>query len=360
MKHRGFHRPVVLLLALGLVLGFAACSGITPADPDDPVIPPGSPCGAGPTAFNAFPGGFGPVGTDTTLEVGTWNLLNFPNAGQSTVDLFVNILTTIDLDVLGVEEIGDTLAFRQLVDRLPGYGGVYSPDTYGFGNYQKTGIIWKKSMATLVSWGVPAAFDSSRFSFPDDYVTVDSDTRADSQSRSYVWAGRAPIEGVIQVHSPRRSYTFHFIVMHLKAGKTDADSQARRRCATYVLHRYLNQRIDLDPQVRYVLAGDWNDELNDRPLQTSSFMSFLSDQGEYLFLTQAFIPPNVPSTSPYLSHPIGLIDHLAVNRNACSDFSTGRITTLRFDLLLQPPDYPVSYTSVGSDHRPVVVVVPGF
>lgn len=345
--------------AVLLALALAACSGVNPSGDDDPDVPPGSPCGGGPVAYNAFPNGFGQVGSDTTLEVGTWNLLNFPSEGQNTIDLFVDILKTIDLDVLGVEEIADTTAFRQMVNRLPGYGGVYSPDTYGFGNYQKTGIIWKKSVASVLSWGVPAAFDSSRFSFPDNFIANDTNTLADSGTKSFVWASRPPIEATIQINSPRRSYTFHFIVMHLKAGKDEADSQTRRRCATYVIHRYLDQQVDLNPQVRYVLAGDWNDLLTDKPLEVSSFMAFLDDPGNYLFLTQALLS-SVTGSSYYTSHPIGQIDHLAVNRNACADFAPGRITVLRFDLLLQPPGYPVSYTTYGSDHRPVVVVVPGF
>jgi hypothetical protein len=343
------------LTGLALALLLAGCAGIDSSKPDIPDGGRTGACSSGPAVLTTpFHSGFGAVGTDTTLEVGCWNLLNFPSDGSTTVQLYTNILQTVNLDILGVEEIGDTTAFRTLVNNLPGYGGVYSPDA-GWGFYQKTGFIWRRSLATLESWGVPAAFDSSQYHFPDDYYEEDGDAQMDVASGQTVWAGRPPLEGVFRVQSPRRSLTFHLIVMHLKAGTWEADSQARRRCATYVLHRYVDAQVSRDPTVKYVLVGDWNDLLTDLPLETNTFRAFLEDPENYEFLTQSLV-----GVAGMVSHPNGLIDHILVNVNACPDFSAGRITILPLKSVDIPP-YPTNYyNEYGSDHVPVVAIVPGF
>lgn len=340
-------------LALSLVLG--GCAGLDAEKPDTPGTTAG-PCSSGPEVLaTPFSSGFGPVGGDTTLEVATWNLENFPGAGSATVELYRNILQTLNLDVVGVEEISDTTAFRNLVNSLPNHGGVYSPDTYGAWSYQKTGIIWNRTVVTLEAWGVPAAFDSNLYNFPDNYLSEDSDTRMDTMTGQQVFAGRPPLEGTLNVQSARRSYRFHLIVMHLKAGTWNADDQLRRRGATYVLHRYVEEQVDRDPLARYVLVGDWNDLLTDIPRETNTFRAFLDDPDNYRFLTQSLV-----GVAGMTSHPNGLIDHIMVNVNACPDFCKGRITVLPLKTTTIPP-YPANYyLEYGSDHVPVVAIVPGF
>ncbi len=79
-----------------------------------------------------------PLGTDTTLEIATWNIENFPKAGDSTVIRVRSLMARLDLDIYAIQEIADTLAFLQLLSGLPGYAGLYSRDDYG-SFYQKTG-----------------------------------------------------------------------------------------------------------------------------------------------------------------------------------------------------------------------------
>jgi hypothetical protein len=145
------------------------------------------------------------------------------------------------------------------------------------------------------------------------------------------------------------TYEFRAIVMHLKAGKNNADDQLRRREATYIIQNYLARQALLDPTRKYVLLGDWNDALDDTPLSLNTFRALLENPEDYSFLTHPMV-----NRGDMSSHPIGLIDHVMVNKAACGDFSAGRISTLRLDLI-----YP-GYSSDVSDHRPVVAVFRAF
>ena len=309
----------------GLILVLAACSGLDPTPEPDP-IDPNSPCGTGPAVFNAFPTGFGPVGTDTTLEIATWNIQNFPKAGTGTIDRVVEIVNTLRIDLYGLEEIEDTTQYRVLLNRLPDHAGVYSPDVYGFGNYQKTGFLYNKSVLTMNYRRVPPEFLGNSFAFP-----------------------RPPLEADFTARGNGHEYHFRAIVMHLKAGKDNADDQARRVAATTILNNYLEARALAEPGIDYVLLGDWNDVLTDTPMELNTFRDFLADPSNFLFLSKS-----LTSRSDMSSHPIGLIDHIMVNRSACPEFSAGRIGTLRLDLLV------TGYTSFVSDHRPVVAVYRAF
>jgi endonuclease/exonuclease/phosphatase family metal-dependent hydrolase len=312
----------VAVLALVVVIG---CSGLDPSRPDLPVDP-NSPCALQPQVVTAFPNGFGPVGTDTTLDLATWNIQNFPKANTTTVDRIVTIINTLNIDIYAVQEIEDTTQFRALMNRLPEYGGFYSPDVYSRGFYQKTGIIYRKSVVTVNSAAVPAEFRQHSYSFVD----------------------RLPMDISLSTHSNGHTYDFHLMVVHLKAGASNEEDAVRRRAATEALRTYMNAKAVEQPGVDYVVAGDWNDHLNE-PLSYNSFPAFLTDAGNYKFLSMALV-----GQSSMNSHPLGLIDQLLVNRNACPDFTAGRITTLRMDQLLE------GYTTYVSDHRPVLISAPVF
>jgi len=60
-------------------------------------------------------------GTDASFEVITWNAEWFPKNGQSTVDSVRQIIEALDVDVLALQEISDTVLLKQMVDSLDGY-----------------------------------------------------------------------------------------------------------------------------------------------------------------------------------------------------------------------------------------------
>ena len=64
-------------------------------------------------------------GTDSTFEILTWNIEWFPKNGQITVDYVTQIIQALEIDVLAIQEVSDTLLFNQMLDELTGYESYY-------------------------------------------------------------------------------------------------------------------------------------------------------------------------------------------------------------------------------------------
>jgi hypothetical protein len=317
---------VLLALAALAVALLSGCSKLDTTTQPPPVTcnprDPNSPCCGSLAIGYGLVNGLTPVGTDTTLDVACWNMMNFPAAGDTSVEMAAQIIGGLNLDVWGVEEIADTTAFRALLARLPGYAGVFSPDGGG-SFYQKTGIIYRTAVVTLNSWKPILTGDSYAFTRP-------------------------PIEADLTAHGNGKVYHFRLVVQHLKA-YADAVSLARRRSADQKLKAYLDAQRVTDPTLPYVVVGDWNGRLND-PVTSESFPVLLADSTDYKFLDLV-----LANLVYYQSYPgTGTIDHIMVNKVACPLFSRGQVVTLRVG------DYLPTYSQVLSDHRPMMVAAPVF
>ncbi len=62
-------------------------------------------------------------GTETTLEIMTWNIEHFPKNGQTTVNYVIDIIEALDVDILAIQEVDDIDSFNQLIDGLSSYNG---------------------------------------------------------------------------------------------------------------------------------------------------------------------------------------------------------------------------------------------
>ena len=62
-------------------------------------------------------------GTDSTFEILTWNIEWFPKNGAVTVDYVTQIIQALDVDILAIQELDDTLLFDQMLNTLPNYDG---------------------------------------------------------------------------------------------------------------------------------------------------------------------------------------------------------------------------------------------
>jgi endonuclease/exonuclease/phosphatase family metal-dependent hydrolase len=328
------HRLAAAAAAMAAVVLSAAwlagCSGLSPQDDDDPV---GTACVESVEIRSPFNGGVGPVGTDTGLELATWNLAFFPQAGPydfecghpdspARIQRTAELVNQLNLDVIALQEISSTQGFADLLALCPGYGGVLVSNTHGC-VYQRPGLMYRKDIVTL---------NSQRTLTELSIFT------------------REPLEADLTVTQSGKSYRFRLIVVHLKAGG-DGSDVTRRQDETNALHAYLEARAVSEPAVNYVVAGDWNDVLTD-PMSTTSFPAFVGDPDEYNFVVDA-----MKSRSDMASYGSGsfarLIDLIMVNGAACPDFAGAKISTLRLDALTG--DY-----GLVSDHRPVYVSAPVF
>ena len=321
----------LLLLATTVVVGeLAGCSAPSPLKPAPPTpAPPAGDCGAFPSVFTPLAGALVPVGTDTTLDLATWNLEFFPlqlpgdyrcphPVDVTREQLTADLINVLGLDIIAVEEISDPDGFQEMLSLCPGYAGIVPPQDRGC-NYQRPGIIYRTDQVTVHSTRV--LFPDNEYAFP-----------------------RSPFQVDLTFTVGRRSYDLHLIVIHLKASSS-ASSFHRRRAASAALKSYLDDQAAADSTANYMIAGDWNDQIDDS-ITFTAFPDFITDPTNYEFLDMPLAGLPDFASLPFWGG--SLVDHLLVNRAACPDFSDARVTTLRLDRVTR-------YYRDVSDHVPVMV-----
>ncbi len=95
------------LLLLAAILGLASCG-----ESEKSLVP---------VVENPFAGAT--VGTDTTLEIMTWNLEHFAKQGDATVAAVVQAVEAMDVDIIALQEIQNFTYFRQMRQTLESWDG---------------------------------------------------------------------------------------------------------------------------------------------------------------------------------------------------------------------------------------------
>ena len=262
-----------------------------------------------------------PFGSNATLEVVSWNLRNFPSNGKQTVLDVLEIIRDLDVDLVAVQEIADTVAFRQLLDSLVDYRGIYSSDTYSNG-YQKTGVIYRKSLLHL---------DSKTQLFVGDWYAFP----------------RPPLKVHFTAIQDGEIFDFNLIVLHLKA-RGGTENEDRRRDAIQKLHQYVIQQIQNGDDPDFFLAGDWNDELLDNETE-NVFLPFLNDTANFVILT---LPLAQNGEYTYIGYYQSLIDHIILTRSIQQQYPEIVTEILKIDEIYS------AYKDNVSDHRPVATRIP--
>ncbi len=258
------------------------------------------------------------------FEIATWNIENFPKAGTQTVNDVAQIIKDLDLDLIGVQEIASVSSFNQLLKQLPGWQGVLSSDTYGNGNYQKTGILYKTDFISVGS--IKNILENDGYAFP-----------------------RPPLEAYVQIKDlDSVKFDFNLIVLHLKA-KGGSDNENRRRAAINELKQFITNEIAKGADPDFVVLGDWNDVLND-PDSLNVFLPLLNEPEMFIFLTAALSGQYSYINNIYKS----LIDHIMITKDAQPEYGQGECNVLYLD-----QEY-YSYPNNVSDHRPVMARFKGF
>jgi endonuclease/exonuclease/phosphatase family metal-dependent hydrolase len=258
-----------------------------------------------------------PIGTETTLEIATWNIENFPGA-PSTPSMVADLIASMDLDVVMCEEIADEAAWNELLLRLPDHEGVLSTHVYEPGEYQKLGLIYRSSLVTA---GAPALlFGSSEFTFP-----------------------RPPLSVPITVDGA----TIELIGVHLKAGVGFEDAE-RRAAAIAALDTHLRAQVDGGGQPEVVLLGDYNERVIDES-DRAVLAPILTAPDRYTMRTE---PVALAGESTFLGFGGSFIDHVTTTAALDARWTTARIEVAKLHLTVP------SYRSTVSDHLPVVLITP--
>lgn len=273
-------------------------------------------------------------GSPTQLDVGNWNVEWFgaPDFGPTDEALqqenVRDVMSGVDMDVWGLSEVVSTSAFDQLVAGMPGYTGVVANDpvvTNGaqyysdFGNTeQKVALVWRSSMATLVSAKVILTDQNSNF------------------------AGRPPVEFKLRGTFDGATRDLTFIVLHAKAGAT-TDAWNLRNPASQALKSYLDTTY---PTQNVFVIGDWNDDVDTSIVsgKPSPYANFVNDSARYTFPTRALSLAGVASTTGYPD----FVDHQLTTDEVQAKYVSDSATAFR------PEPYISNYATTTSDHYPVL------
>ncbi len=236
------------------------------------------------------------------LTVVTWNVENFPNNGNTTLNLVQDIINNMDADIIALQEMDDITAFNSLANALPGWDG-YLYDVRGgieLAYLFKTSEIVELSNLSII-------FEVDRDPFPRQPVVVTAK------------------------HITGLEVTL--INLHLKCCN---DGEARRGNASTLLKDYLDANM-ADKAV--IVLGDYNDDI----LAGSPFSNFINDGDNYLF-TDMEIAQGSNTNWSYPSWP-SHIDHIMITDEL---FDNHLYTeTLKLNETVS------GYYSNVSDHRPV-------
>ncbi len=261
-----------------------------------------------------------PRGSDETHDFATWNWEHFPLEGNLTVNYLTLLIRDLELDLIAVQEIESVEDFDQLVSNLSGWDGLYSPDTYG-NFYLKTGIIWNTETVTVGD--MIQLFGNSSLTRP-------------------------PIQVPVTMHENGDTISFNFITMHLKAG-TDSEDLEQRRHACELLKNYIDGIIGDGGEDQWVLAGDWNDELDDSH-NYNAFHVFLDDPQNWIWLDDW-----MTGDPDWASHPPSgrFIDHILVTDEFYTEVFSGNGECETIQL----QDEWNSYHTYISDHVPTAAYI---
>ncbi len=259
-------------------------------------------------------------GTDTTLEIMTWNMEWFPKEGQTTVDYVSAIIEALEVDVIAVQEIDDYQAFVDMIEELEGWEGIATNTGYlNLGYIYNPEFVQMESILQIlpgVSRELPRKplvmeilFNESKYVLINNHLKCCGDGIMDS---SDPW-----------------------------------DEETRRYDACVLIDTYIDENF-ADENV--IMLGDLNDLITDDEAN-NVFQVFFDDPANYLFADMAIAEGNSANWS-YPTWPSHL-DHLLITSELFDEFDAAAsvVTTLRIDDYLDNGWW--EYEEYVSDHRPV-------
>ncbi len=262
------------------------------------------------------------LGSDSTLEFATWNVcwLGDSTAGNGPSDeklQYNNVkyfLTQTDLDLIAIEELSSMSTFYQLKKDLPSYSAVLSD----VDQVQKTALFWKN----------------------DHFKIIQSHSYSILTDQEYNF-GRAPLQVCLELNNIQKD-TVYFIVLHMKA-YGDQSSYNRRVNASIGLKAYLESSLK---NKKYVVIGDWNDDLNYSTYQKSvSPYQNLINSG-YHFPSKELTDAGKRS----YAYSKVVFDHILHSQYFQDSLYLIGSTSV-FDIA---PNYILNFSKSTSDHYPVI------
>ncbi len=259
-------------------------------------------------------------GTDSTLDIVTWNIEWFPKEGETTIEYVKEIIQAMEADVIAIQEIDQYEEFVNMIDELEDWEGfAISSD------YLELAYIYNPEFVQMNS--IYQILPNSNRELP-----------------------RKPL--IMEIKFNNEDYVL--INNHLKCcgdGIMDPDDpwdeETRRYDACVLLDEYIRENFDSQ---NVILLGDLNDLLTDDE-PNNVFQVFLNDPFSYQF-TDMVIAEGPSADWSYPSWPSHL-DHIMITNELFDDFEDpeSEVMTIRIDDYLENGFW--EYESYVSDHRPV-------
>lgn len=261
-------------------------------------------------------------GSDSTFDIVTWNIENFPKNGVVTIDSVAEIITSLSADIIACQEIDDTTFFNNMIHGLTDYSAIYDPNNFE---------------------GLAYIYNTNTVQFVNDYTLF---------TNGNFWRPfpRAPyfLEAIYE------GETYTFINNHFKCcgdGLLDTsdffDEEDRRLEASTLLESHISTFL---PGAKVILLGDLNDILTDLP-PNNAFQPFYDAPNDYQFVNQQ-IAEGPSANWSFPSWPSHL-DHILISNELFTDFNhpATSVSTIRIDDYL--PNGFSDYDNDITDHRPV-------
>lgn len=260
-------------------------------------------------------------GTDTTLDVLTWNIEHFPKNGTTTFGYVQDVLSRLHPDIVAIQEVEDVTEFANLAGELDGFVGELSTSYFA---------------------GLAYLYDTTEIDFIDYYEIY-------TASQYWNTFPRAP--KILEFNY--KGNHFKIINNHLKCcgdgvldTTTTEDEEHRRYMAAILLKTYIDQQ---SPDTHVILTGDLNDEITDASTN-NVFRHFIANPGSYQFADMG-IATGASSGWSYPSWPSHL-DHFLITDGLYDDMENpaSSCEVIRIDSYFSSWS---AYDNAITDHRPV-------
>ena len=252
-------------------------------------------------------------GTESTLDVITWNIENFPKQNDITIDYLVKLINSMNVDIIALQEIESETDFQFLINSLENYDGIIA-----------NSASFNINLALLYS--VKLEVESTYEIFTDDWWSFP----------------RSPLV----THIIWNEQDIYIINNHFKANENDStEDEARRKSASENLEDYVNEYLYGE---NVIILGDLNDELND---SMNVFQNFINDSTNYKFVDMDLAYGSKANWS-YPGWPSHL-DHILITNELFDELDNegSSVQTIRLEEYFD--NGWAEYEIYISDHRPV-------
>lgn len=262
-------------------------------------------------------------GTETTLDIMTWNIENFPKNGETTVTYVNAILEALDVDIVALQEVNDISLFNQLVQDMSLYEG-YLESSF---------------------------FAGLAYLYKPDMIQINAIYEIYTTSEYWSYFPRSPMVMDFRYRGER----FIVINNHFKCcgdGNLDLnnlnDEETRRLIASDYLKSYIDTYFS---DLNVIVVGDLNDSLTDDS-ENNVFQNIMEDPlytfADLDIANGSYLDWSYPTWPSHL-------DHILITDELFPEFehSNSDIQTLKIDEYL--PGGWQEYDTNISDHRPVAL-----